>query len=114
MLPAASVRTSQPADSAWAMTYARASPHARENVGRVAPLPGVSVQRAIASMSARIRSTFTAMSLLPLRGHPSLHFFLRNVLAVRRDPPHVAVAVLHTAGAVAVELVLHRHVRRAA
>src|SRR4051794_20974177 len=57
MLPAASVRTSQPADFACAMTYSHASAHAGENVGRVAPAPGVAVHRAIASMSVRIRFT---------------------------------------------------------
>ena len=46
---------------ACSITYSRAASHARENVGRVAPAPGVSVHRAIASMSARIRSTLIAM-----------------------------------------------------
>jgi hypothetical protein len=41
--------------------YCRASAHAGENVGRVAPLPGVAVHRAIASMSARILSTEIGM-----------------------------------------------------
>src|SRR5688572_27061196 len=64
-LPAASVWTWQPAASACAMTYDRASAHAGEKVGRVAPLPGVSVQRAIAAMSVRILSTFTDMGDQP-------------------------------------------------
>src|SRR5258708_6685930 len=64
-LPAASVRTTQPADSAWPMTYARASAQAGEKVGRVAPWPGVAVHRAMASMSERILSCETGMIVFP-------------------------------------------------
>src|SRR3954468_14956792 len=92
--PDAPVRTSHPADFACAITYCRASAHARENVGRVAPLPGVSVQRAIASMSAWILSTFTAICVcrslprrLLLRHHPAFDLVGRQVFLVRGDPP---------------------------